>query len=1562
MMRRLATLTTTLLLAAPAATAQGSYSVPSPREVRQASDDALAHLEAGRFGEALDQLELLLDSGRTSLIDSADEGRWIGAAPWARAQLEAAPAELRALFALRSAGRLELELTAAASAAPDERAAALIELANRYPTTPGATRAWMALGDMHYEAGNPDAARAAWAVAERAAAHAGSATDDAEAIANALTVRRRAIGNLALAPERAVEPPPTLDGAWFFDLPPSPSDGRLDHLNLRPVADGQRVYFNTGLRVLAVDGTRGEELWDSGEPEGWDELSSYRRRDLVQGVGFEDLVTSLALTDELVIAPLQLAMAQSENSHVDGLKITVSLPERRLFAFDRETGDLRWSHAPTPAEQAAAELTGLQLPFPKRASIAAAPVVVGDKVLVATYELVGRINLFVAAYDLDTGAELWRTAAISGQQRVNLFGEHEVEFNSAPLTVEGERVILQTQLGAVVAMDVSSGEPLWATGYEQYPLPKTRGYWTPDRRRRWQNTAPLVYDGVVLATPIDSPELIALDLETGEERWTVEGYELERSVGQLMGGGVVLDHLAAVGPEGVWIGGDVLAALVPPGLSVPGQLSGADLASAPPTVVAMAPIETPGSHPGRSSVHPRALVVAAGKDLVVATDEHILAVDRATASPRVLGPAGELGEEQYSPAPLAVASGRVVTLDDWRLVGWLHWDTLIAEGRAALGATPSPLATLELAEMLLARAEIQRVPGGLLPGFLEDPSAYLDEASALLTTVDPTYNAPRLDRARFHLLEATAAHLADRGQVDAAVLAIEAASETSTSLPGLDGLEERTRLACATLAVLGKPDAKGSLGSASRDAARARALELLATDLATDSVPTALELGDLELFAEGLTVAEGSAPGALSLTDFGLEERSSWRSLGRRLPVGVLALAARAQDRSAAGDDAGALSDLHDALWDFGPLELADGISLTPMLAARIDALLDRAGPDAERLYAPFEAQARDLLDRARRVPLDERTLLLAGIALRYPHSSAAEEADLELLEAELASYRVSKEGLGDLAAAAHRALAVPRSAAPARALLALGWALAEDGNPHLARLFFERLVADPTSFGLADADELRPGFTDGASAAELLAALPTVASDGPETRADLPTFGGELGASTSTGAVRLGSFEPLLTVDLGDAGQHLVFSSNNSELFAFASDTGGQVAWTFPIGSYSSIPWERRLVALPAEAPERLCVIGSHGLVALDPTTGHYRWEAARRGHRPLEVAGDGGLVVVEWLGPSGRSLEAFDAFGGASLWTLDLESTTGSGRVLGSRLFVEGHLGLLMDRDPRGRTVVVDLIRGRIVGELDLGTDGEQRDREAAWITDGQLFLPHFFAARGRRPNAVEVWDLERLGSEPLEASYAIELGEAGELAAMAFTGQRSYLWLTSTGTAGDRIIELDPTLGATREVARLEVGERPLGFTMGESTHLSGDLVVTVTIPGPGAGRDTPMRMRGLALPLGAVWTLELAQPADPSWSLYDGSMPAPCLSTRSVALCYALVGEHAAMGQQVRLLLIDRRSGEVTQDRVLTSRLGRVDDIHLAGLGAELMLFGRGTTAGRGRLEVLGSQAR
>jgi outer membrane protein assembly factor BamB len=88
-------------------------------------------------------------------------------------------------------------------------------------------------------------------------------------------------------------------------------------------------------------------------------------------------------------------------------------PARRLFAFDLATGRPRWTHW---SRDAATLGIGA---FHERATVAAPPVADSERVYTVPALYEGKVDLYVCAYDLRTGAPVWRTALIFASNRIS---------------------------------------------------------------------------------------------------------------------------------------------------------------------------------------------------------------------------------------------------------------------------------------------------------------------------------------------------------------------------------------------------------------------------------------------------------------------------------------------------------------------------------------------------------------------------------------------------------------------------------------------------------------------------------------------------------------------------------------------------------------------------------------------------------------------------------------------------------------------------------------------------------------------------------------------------------------------------------------------------------------------------------------------------------------------------------------------------------------------------------------------------------------------------------------
>jgi outer membrane protein assembly factor BamB len=290
--------------------------------------------------------------------------------------------------------------------------------------------------------------------------------------------------------------------------------GNKSGLEILPIQAGEFVLVSSTRRLFALDAATGAfACWSTSPPGGWEALEALEQRRLLEGVDSAGLVVQPAVGEHVAVVSLQLPFSRSLDQDWQGIPLEPALPERRLFAFELTGGRPLWNHTPSVAW----DDTG---PFEQRMNLIASPLVVGERVLVPCTRDVSSIDYHVACYALDTGRLLWTTFVVRAQIERNMFGRQFLEFAAAPLvaTPDGTGVIAQTGLGRIAALDLGTGAIRWRHEYVPIPLPKTKSYSPQLRRARWRTTAPLVSDGLVLATPRDSEELLVLDLATGQPR------------------------------------------------------------------------------------------------------------------------------------------------------------------------------------------------------------------------------------------------------------------------------------------------------------------------------------------------------------------------------------------------------------------------------------------------------------------------------------------------------------------------------------------------------------------------------------------------------------------------------------------------------------------------------------------------------------------------------------------------------------------------------------------------------------------------------------------------------------------------------------------------------------------------------------------------------------------------------------------------------------------------------------------------------------------------------------
>lgn len=212
-----------------------------------------------------------------------------------------------------------------------------------------------------------------------------------------------------------------------------------------------------------------------------------------------------------------------------GFQVRVNLPIRALVAFDGRTGEVRWRTEPVDPSSGPdapsrpsirGRLSGRDPlspgTFPADISYLSPAVVRAGRVFVAGWSQEGFVHCHVRALDSGSGKVIWDTLVSSGQLEQTMFGELAREPFAPFLLEEAGTIYCQTNLGAVAALDATSGRLLWVTTYESIPCEPTRGR-TPIYRHPlpWSAQGPVRWGPLLILTPRDSEYLLAVDAGLG---------------------------------------------------------------------------------------------------------------------------------------------------------------------------------------------------------------------------------------------------------------------------------------------------------------------------------------------------------------------------------------------------------------------------------------------------------------------------------------------------------------------------------------------------------------------------------------------------------------------------------------------------------------------------------------------------------------------------------------------------------------------------------------------------------------------------------------------------------------------------------------------------------------------------------------------------------------------------------------------------------------------------------------------------------------------------------------
>jgi outer membrane protein assembly factor BamB len=146
-------------------------------------------------------------------------------------------------------------------------------------------------------------------------------------------------------------------------------------------------------------------------------------------------------------------------------------------------------------------------------SFEGSPLVAGGRMYAAVRRSQPQMQFNVACFDVETGRLIWNRkvcAAVSNIGRTSNLISHQL------LTLAEETLFLSTDLGAIAALDVHDGVPLWVVTYESRPSESPAEL--SDHTR--QGLLPCLYHGgTIYASPNDSDRLFALDAHSGVVTW-----------------------------------------------------------------------------------------------------------------------------------------------------------------------------------------------------------------------------------------------------------------------------------------------------------------------------------------------------------------------------------------------------------------------------------------------------------------------------------------------------------------------------------------------------------------------------------------------------------------------------------------------------------------------------------------------------------------------------------------------------------------------------------------------------------------------------------------------------------------------------------------------------------------------------------------------------------------------------------------------------------------------------------------------------------------------------------
>lgn len=297
----------------------------------------------------------------------------------------------------------------------------------------------------------------------------------------------------------------------FMDYPPSMVPPYL------PVFDGTSAYVNTGDSLVSYDLIGGaadapawvcrpfpvfSHNWRVTEPD----HAMILPVSVHQGVAFAALEN-----------PLTSHLHDREPDPNFGLFSHYPQVRRGLCAVDCATGRLLW------------KVGGLyQGDEHDTTSFLSAVVHEGTLYAMGT-RMPNLAEIFLYALDPATGAVRWHMRLCYGQQEISMFGRPARQPYASLPAIAGGTLYVCTNIGGVVAVNLTQRCLTWISRYEYLPRPITKYTVTYYRDVTWYNSPTIYVEHLgkpyVVVAPTDSDRLFCMDARTGSILWRVAAVE-----------------------------------------------------------------------------------------------------------------------------------------------------------------------------------------------------------------------------------------------------------------------------------------------------------------------------------------------------------------------------------------------------------------------------------------------------------------------------------------------------------------------------------------------------------------------------------------------------------------------------------------------------------------------------------------------------------------------------------------------------------------------------------------------------------------------------------------------------------------------------------------------------------------------------------------------------------------------------------------------------------------------------------------------------------------------------